>query len=198
MNAIRPLVFQSTTFTVVDRFGQPWLRGPQIAGALGYNRPDRIADIYARNAAEFTDSMTALVELDTAGGRQQVRIFSLRGAHLIGMFARTARAAEFRRWVLDVLEGITPPQPTPPMPVVLSLPGEGRYLVVIDADRPAPHVIDASLHSLVRSDYVVAVQRDLATLEDAMRDMRHRLRLLQGEANPRVIEQPLSIVFSNQ
>lgn len=34
-----------------------------------------------------------------------VRIFSPRGAHLIGMFSRTAKAAAFRRWVLDVLDG---------------------------------------------------------------------------------------------
>jgi prophage antirepressor-like protein len=36
-----------------------------------------------------------------------VRIFSLRGAYLLGMLARTPKAEAFRRWVLDVLEGIT-------------------------------------------------------------------------------------------
>jgi prophage antirepressor-like protein len=34
----------------------------------------------------------------------QVRVFSLRGAHLIAMLARTPVAKAFRRWVLDVLE----------------------------------------------------------------------------------------------
>lgn len=34
----------------------------------------------------------------------KARVFSLRGAHLIGMFARTAKAQAFRRWVLDILE----------------------------------------------------------------------------------------------
>lgn len=53
--------------------------------------------------------MTALVELETAGGKQQVRIFSLRGCHLIGMLARTAIAKQFRAWVLDVLEKYTRP-----------------------------------------------------------------------------------------
>lgn len=33
-----------------------------------------------------------------------IRIFSLRGSHLIGMFAKTSIAKEFRKWVLDVLE----------------------------------------------------------------------------------------------
>ena len=102
--AVPALTFQSTTFNVVDRNGQPWLRSPQIAEALGYSQANRIADLYNRNAAEFTDSMTALVKLPTAGGVQEVRIFSLRGAHLLGMFARTKVAAEFRRWVLDVLD----------------------------------------------------------------------------------------------
>ncbi|WP_429499395.1 hypothetical protein ACQUFY_20885 [Robbsia andropogonis] len=34
----------------------------------------------------------------------EVRLFSLRGAHLLGMFARTANGAKFRRWVLDQLD----------------------------------------------------------------------------------------------
>ncbi|MDH8489597.1 P22AR C-terminal domain-containing protein, partial [Klebsiella pneumoniae] len=36
--------------------------------------------------------------------RMKVRVFSLRGAHLIAMFARTPVAKEFRRWVLDILD----------------------------------------------------------------------------------------------
>lgn len=99
------LAFHATTFDIVDHGGQPWLRLPQIEGALGYQNKGRaLATLYDRNAAEFTSSMTALVRLPTAGGVQEVRIFSLRGAHLLGMFARTPRAAEFRKWVLDVLE----------------------------------------------------------------------------------------------
>lgn len=34
----------------------------------------------------------------------KIRIFSLRGAHLIAMFARTQIAKEFRKWVLDILD----------------------------------------------------------------------------------------------
>lgn len=106
------LVFETVEFDVVDIHNVPWLRGPQIAGALGYNRDDRLADLYARNADEFTEEMTQLLELDTAGGRQQVRIFSPRGCYLLGMLARTDRAKTFRAWVLDVLEGRLVPQQT--------------------------------------------------------------------------------------
>jgi len=107
MNPITALSFHDTQFDVIDRTGQPWLRGYQIGSALEYSQPDAaIAKLYDRNADEFTDAMTALVELDTNGGKQQTRIFSLRGCHLLGMLARTKIAKEFRRWVLDVLDQI--------------------------------------------------------------------------------------------
>lgn len=106
------LTFHETAFDIVDLHDQPWLRGWQIASALGYGSPRAdIANLFDRNAAEFTPDMTQVVDLPTAGGVQQVRIFSLRGAHLLGMLARTERAVEFRRWVLDVLEGREAPQP---------------------------------------------------------------------------------------
>jgi len=105
------LVFQETEFDVTDLRGQPWLRGAQIALALGYQNPSNaIKDLYSRNEEEFDDSMTQIVELSTAGGVQPVRIFSPRGCYLLGMFARTDKAREFRRWVLDVLEGHAAPK----------------------------------------------------------------------------------------
>ena len=104
------LSFQNVAFEIIDWQGQAWLRSPQIAEALGYNQANRVADLYSRNAAEFTPAMTEVIDLPTGGGVQPVRIFSLRGAHLLGMLARTERAAEFRRWVLDVLEGRVAPQ----------------------------------------------------------------------------------------
>lgn len=100
------LAFHNTQFDIVDRSGQPWLRSPQIAEALGYADASSINRIYARNIEEFTDKMTASVKLtDPAGNLQETRIFSLRGAHLLAMFARTKVAKEFRHWALDVLEG---------------------------------------------------------------------------------------------
>ena len=107
------LVFQSTQLDIIARDGQQWLRLLQIGDALGYPKPHLLNRIYQKHAAEFAGSMTALVKLRTKGGMQEVRIFSLRGAHLLGMFARTEKAAEFRRWVLDILEG----QPVEPSPV---------------------------------------------------------------------------------
>src|SRR5690606_4430837 len=87
---VKSLTFHDTEFEIVDHNGQPWLRGFQIGSALGYKNPSAdMAKLYERNADEFTDQMTALIELHTSGGKQQVRIFSLRGAHLLAMLSRT-------------------------------------------------------------------------------------------------------------
>lgn len=105
------LTFHETTFDLVEHAeGERWLRLLQIEGALGYKAGGRaLSLLYERNAAEFTPPNDGpRPGAHRRGGAQEVRIFSLRGAHLLGMFARTARAAEFRRWVLDVL-----PPPTP-------------------------------------------------------------------------------------
>ena len=100
------LAFHNTHFDIVDRNGQPWLRSPQIAEALGYSQANRVSDVYQRHADEFTDSMTAVIKLPSSGGEQDTRIFSLRGAHLLAMLSRTKVAKEFRRWVLDVLDSL--------------------------------------------------------------------------------------------
>jgi hypothetical protein len=62
--------------------------------------------------------MTAVIKLPTAGGEQETRIFSPRGCHALGMFARTPVAKAFRVWVLDVLEGkaAIPARPAPKTP----------------------------------------------------------------------------------
>ena len=111
------LTFESTEFDVVDIHNIAWLRGPQIADALAMRDRRGIHDLYTRNADEFTDEMTQVLELPTAGGMQPVRIFSPRGCYLLGMLARTERAKAFRQWVLDVLEGRATPQQTKPTTV---------------------------------------------------------------------------------
>lgn len=61
----------------------------------------------ARYKDEFTGSMTCTVKLtDQHGQMKKTRIFSLRGSHLVAMFARTEKAKAFRRWVLDILDAI--------------------------------------------------------------------------------------------
>ncbi|MCP1290897.1 BRO family protein [Chromobacterium sp. S0633] len=112
MTTSQSLTFQDTPFDVVCRSGQPWLRSGDIARALGYAREDSVARIYERNKDEFTENMTLTVNLTVKGfgngeSEKEVRIFSLRGTHLIAMFARTPVAKAFRRWVLDVLDQVS-------------------------------------------------------------------------------------------
>ncbi len=109
---ITSLCFNDFTFSPVIRDNQPWFRSSEIARALGYKREDKIAQIYQRNTDEFTEGMTQLVEISSKPqnevlgnfGMVRARIFSLRGCHLLAMFARTPVAKAFRRWVLDVIE----------------------------------------------------------------------------------------------
>lgn len=108
---MKDLSFHNTQFDIIERDGQPWLQAAQIAEALGYSREDAVSRIYSRNKDEFAPNMTLTVNLTVKGfgggnGEKEVRIFSLRGAHLIAMFARTKVAKEFRKWVLDVLDDV--------------------------------------------------------------------------------------------
>lgn len=99
------LTFQTTSLSVINQHNQTFISARDLGLALTYKNPTSdIMRIYDRNADEFTAEMTALVEMQTAGGLQKVRIFSLRGAHLIAMFARTKVAKDFRKWVLDILD----------------------------------------------------------------------------------------------
>ena len=99
------LTFQNTTLSVINQHNQTFLTASDLGKALEYADPVKaIVKIYDRNADEFTAEMTALIEMPTAGGLQKVRIFSLHGAHLIAMFARTKVAKDFRKWVLDILD----------------------------------------------------------------------------------------------
>lgn len=82
---------------------QIWLRSSEIAEALGYKQSDAVTKLFNRNADEFTDNMTQVID-NPQTPNLGVRIFTLRGCHLIAMFARTAVAKEFRKWVLDLLD----------------------------------------------------------------------------------------------
>ena len=105
------LTFQTTTLSVINQHNQKWLSALDIGNALGYSNGDiGVKNIYNRHSDEFTPNMTALIDIQTAGGMQKVRVFSLRGAHLIGMFSHTKTAKDFRKWMLDVLEQVAQPQ----------------------------------------------------------------------------------------
>lgn len=97
--------FHDQELRVIDLEGQRWLNAFQIGTGLGFSNPgNAIRKIYHHHKSEFTPDMTTLIELPTTTGPKMTRIFSARGAALLAMLAKTERAAEFRAWVLDVLE----------------------------------------------------------------------------------------------
>lgn len=102
------LSFNDVNFTPVQQNGQVWLTAAELAKALGYAKSDAVGQVYERNKDEFTPSMTTTLKLSVVRKTGKVemdhRIFSLRGAHLIAMFSKTAIAKQFRKWVLDILD----------------------------------------------------------------------------------------------
>lgn len=103
------LNFHGINLTPVADVTGVWLTSADVAKALGYKSTKSISNLFARYEDEFSPGMTMVIESVTNGingssRRMKVRVFSLRGAHLIAMFARTPVAKEFRRWVLDILD----------------------------------------------------------------------------------------------
>lgn len=111
------LDFDGVSLSIIDRQGQPWVAFPDVIRALYgikggdssvtpfANAERAMRRLFDKNRDEFTDEMTIILTMETAGGPQQVRIFSARGCYLMAMLAKTERAKAFRRWVLDVLDG---------------------------------------------------------------------------------------------
>ncbi|MGG2142315.1 BRO-N domain-containing protein [Symbiopectobacterium sp. RP] len=97
-------MFRNTVLETLSHNGQIWFTSAELAKALEYSRVDSVTRIYDRNKDEFTPCMTETVNLTVFrksntydNFRNKIRIFSLRGAHLIAMFANTPVAKEFRK-----------------------------------------------------------------------------------------------------
>ncbi len=116
------LTFNDVTLSPISHQNNLWIRAVELAHALGYAQENSVSRIYRSNSDEFTPDMTQVIEIfDGADSAlsTKARIFSLRGCHLVAMFARTPVAKAFRRWVLDVLDKLdaeqhaAPSSPTP-------------------------------------------------------------------------------------
>ena len=102
MNSLA-LSFNNVNFSPVEHDNQIWLTASELAKALGYKQIDAVSKVYNRNSDEFTVNMTQVIS-NPHTPNLGVRIFSLRGCHLVAMFARTSIAKSFRKWVLDILD----------------------------------------------------------------------------------------------
>lgn len=141
------LTFNDVTLTPITHQNSLWIRAAELARALGYGRENQVSRLYRSNADEFTPEMTQLIEISDgpeSGLSIRSRIFSLRGCHLLAMFARTPVAKAFRRWVLDVLEKYAAEQQSRSRPLA-------EDMVLPPADAPISPADQSILQALVRA-----------------------------------------------
>lgn len=89
--------------------GKIWFTANNLACLLEYKDVKQVNKIFSRHKDEFTESMTTKVTVSdksmTCGALSaEIRLFSPRGAHLIGMMSRTKVAKDLRIWLLDLAE----------------------------------------------------------------------------------------------
>ncbi len=133
------LIFNDVTLSPINHQNSLWIRAAELARALGYKRPDILTKLYNQNADEFTPEMTQVIEIvDNTNSvfsenlKTKIRIFSLRGCHLLAMFARTPVAKAFRVWVLDVLDKLnTQRAESAPSPISKRTDPERKQLTAI-------------------------------------------------------------------
>lgn len=99
--------FNGLSINIVEYEGQRWLTAEQVGKALGYvdNKvKDGVLKLYERHMDEFEAEDSTTVKLTAVDGKlREMRIFSPTGCNLLGMFANTPRAKEFRMWAKRVL-----------------------------------------------------------------------------------------------
>lgn len=108
-NEVMAMSFNGHTLQSIIKDGQIWMTASDLAKALSYKNSKSVTNLFNANSSEFTSGMTMVTESVTNGingskRKMAIRIFSLRGCHLIAMFARTKVAKDFRKWVLDILD----------------------------------------------------------------------------------------------
>jgi hypothetical protein len=176
--------FDGQQLDIIEINGTSWLRGVQIGAALGLAFPAKAAaKIFRRHKAEFGPDETVVIELDTAGGKQLVRLFSSRGASRIALLANTPKAAEFRDWVLDRLDnfqGGTNPAPllieggTRAMPLPSPDSARLRALasrLLLTAKPWLRRVRQYRQRGLTVAEIALLLGRNKATIRKALRDL---------------------------
>lgn len=115
---IIPEHFSNLPVEIIEIDGKRWLRAEDVGRCLGYtedNARKGVMKLFERHQDEFESLDSTVVKLTTVDGKlRDVRIFSQSGCMLLGMFASTPRAKQFRLWAKDALVSVmsrTLPQP---------------------------------------------------------------------------------------
>uniref|UniRef100_UPI00403E21E4 BRO-N domain-containing protein n=1 Tax=Pasteurella multocida TaxID=747 RepID=UPI00403E21E4 len=186
------LTFQNTALATIQRNNQTYISASDLAKALQYADVRAISKIYNRNEDEFTPDMTSVVKLTTKGfgngnSEKEVRIFSLRGAHLIAMFARTPIAKEFRKWVLDILDRETNQRQQ------LALPEPKPHGILLDEE--AFYVVAKAIAKLNESTFEWEKMMDLFSELESHRNYKTAFNL--GVASYNLAQSSEKIIMKN-
>lgn len=147
-SSLPALVFNGVSLSIIRQNNQTYFSATDIAKSLGYQSDDAISRIYRRNSDEFTKDMSETVKLTVSENIQKtVRLFSLRGAHLVAMFSRTSKAKEFRRWVLDILDREAGQQAAVSLPAVRVITTEEQTAINMRA-----HVLAQEKYKVIRNE----------------------------------------------
>ena len=99
--------FLGTPLSIINHAGKRWLTAEQAGRALGYNEANArqgVNNLYNRHEDEFTEEDSTIIKLMTVDGKQrEARIFSDTGCNMLGFFANTPRAKDFRAWAKKAL-----------------------------------------------------------------------------------------------
>ena len=88
----------------IDRGGEPWFVGKDVAQALGYGEGKSLANAVADHVAAEDKGVTEMV---TPGGRQKMTIINESGLYSLIFGSKLESAMRFKRWVTsEVLPAI--------------------------------------------------------------------------------------------
>jgi len=197
------LIFNNTPLAITEMNNQIWLTSAELAKALQYKSAKSVTNIFNVNNDEFTGNMTQVIESVTSGNYiKKVRIFSLRGCHLIAMLSRTKIAKDFRKWVLDILDRETNQPIYNPKPV--NIPYDGRWLVRRSGNEVDIANMDGK--GFVESSLMLQLQKDSAFYRNQLKDLSDKLkffveltnnyatrtRITTNECSPTMFDVPLA------
>lgn len=117
--------------------GDAWFTAESIGKALEYNHPrERVGEMFRRHRAELVDY--SIERKLRPNDRQPTRIFNEEGVMIITMLSRQPKAAEFRRWAVQVLKAyrhglLAPalPEPVEPDPNQMTI-SKDAYITLLE------------------------------------------------------------------
>lgn len=90
-----PAVFLNQTY---------YIPAKEVAEQLGYASVDAMNKVYLRNKDEFVENDVIMATVQTPGGPQETRCYSLEGIYALGMLAKTAPAKQLRRVIKAIMK----------------------------------------------------------------------------------------------